>query len=85
MTPVMPVWRWGPLADCDGAAVWSVGGRRWGGVVAVPATMELFWARPVRIPPPRRYLARRVLGEDGARTAGRTEDGREDGPCDMTG
>jgi len=67
MSPVTSVWRWPALEACDGTAVWFVGSRHWGGVVAVPGTMELFWVRPFRIPPLRWYLARRVLDKDDQR------------------
>ncbi|WP_261566682.1 hypothetical protein [Frankia gtarii] len=67
VSPVSVIWRWGALEACDGATVWFVGSRRWGGVVAVPGTMELFWVRPLRIPPLRWFLARRVLDAGGPR------------------
>jgi hypothetical protein len=54
-------WRWGSLDECDRGLVWFVGDNAWGGVVAVPRTMDLFWVRPVRIPFLRAFLARRVL------------------------
>ncbi|MDT3445444.1 MULTISPECIES: hypothetical protein [unclassified Pseudofrankia] len=55
------------LATPEPGAVWFAGSQSWGGVVAVPNTMELFWVRPMRIPPLRRLLARRVLGAGGQR------------------
>ncbi len=67
MSPVTSIWRWPALEACDRATVWFVGSRLWGGTVAVPGTMELFWVRPMRIPPLRWYLARRVLEEDAQR------------------